>query len=112
MNSATYIFLLVLCYDFYLTFAFFRFTKEDKSKLSWMISYSYLTGTFLFILSFLIFKWYVAIAICLLTILCMGYLNSYIGHKVDKFVFKYQKSFIIFDYLLILFIVNSNFINF
>jgi len=100
-------YLLVLCYDVYLTFAFYKFTKDDKSKVSTLIGINHGVGTLLIILSFFIFKWYLAIAIIFITIFSMGFLSSSIGNKVDEILFKNQKLVIILNFILITLLVNS-----
>ena len=99
-------YLLVLCYDVYLTLAFYKFTKDDKSKVSWLISINHGLGTLLIILGFFIFKWYLAIAIPLITIVLMGFLSSSIGNKVDEMLFKNQKAAIILNFILVTVIGN------
>ena len=94
-------YLLVLCYDVYLTLAFYKFTKYDKSKVSWLITVNHGLGTLLIILGFFIFKWYLAIAIPLITIVLMGFLGSSIGNRVDEILFKNQKPAIILNFILV-----------
>ena len=93
-------YLLVLCYDVYLTLAFYKFTKDDKSKVSWFITVNHGLGTLLIVLGFYIFKWYLAIAIPLITIVLMGFLSSSIGNRVDEILFKNQKPAIILNFIL------------
>ena len=99
-------YLLVLCYDVYLTLAFYKFTKYDKSKVSWLITVNHGLGTLLIILGFFIFKWYLAIAIVLITIVLMGFLSSSIGDKIDEMLFKNQKAAIILNFILVTVIGN------
>ena len=99
-------YLLVLCYGVYLTLAFYKFTKDDKSKVSWLITVNHGLGTLLIILGFFIFKWYLAIAIPLITIVLMGFLSSSIGNKVDEMLFKNQKAAIILNFILVTVIGN------
>ena len=99
-------YLLVLCYDVYLTLAFYKFTKYDKSKVSWLITINHGLGTLLIVLGFYIFKWYLAIAIPLITIVLMGFLSSSIGNKVDELLFKNQKPAIILNFILVTVMAN------
>ena len=99
-------YLLVLCYDVYLTLAFYKFTKDDKSKVSWLITVNHGLGTLFIILGFFIFKWYLAIAIVLITIVLMGFLSSSIGDKIDEMLFKNQKAAIILNFILVTVIGN------
>ena len=99
-------YLLVLCYDVYLTLAFYKFTKYDKSKVSWLITVNHGLGTLLIVLGFYIFKWYLAIAIPLITIVLMGFLSSSIGNKVDEMLFKNQKAAIILNFILVTVMAN------
>jgi hypothetical protein len=84
-----------------LTLAFYRFTKDDKSKVSWLITVNHGLGTLLIVLGFFIFKWYLAIAIPLITIVLMGFLGSSIGNRVDEILFKNQKPAIILNFILV-----------
>jgi hypothetical protein len=84
-----------------LTLAFYKFTKYDKSKVSWLITINHGLGTLLIVLGFFIFKWYLAIAIVLITIVLMGFLSSSIGNKVDEILFKNQKAAIILNFILV-----------
>ena len=99
-------YLLVLCYDVYLTLAFYKFTKYDKSKVSWLITINHGLGTLLIVLGFYIFKWYLAIAIPLITIVLMGFLSSSIGNRVDEILFKNQKPAIILNFILVTVMAN------
>ena len=99
-------YLLVLCYDVYLTLAFYKFTKDDKSKVSWLITVNHGLGTLLIVLGFFIFKWYLAIAIPLITIVLMGFLGSSIGNRVDEILFKNQKPAIILNFILVTVMAN------
>ena len=99
-------YLLVLCYDVYLTLSFYKFTKYDKSKVSWLITINHGLGTLLIVLGFFIFKWYLAIAIPLITIVLMGFLSSSIGNRVDETLFKNQKPAIILNFILVTVMAN------
>ena len=99
-------YLLVLCYDVYLTLAFYKFTKDDKSKVSWLITINHGLGTLFIVLGFYIFKWYLAIAIPLITIVLMGFLSSSIGNRVDEILFNNQKPAIILNFILVTVIGN------
>ena len=99
-------YLLVLCYDVYLTLAFYKFTKDDKSKVSWLITVNHGLCMLLIVLGFYIFKWYLAIAIPLITIVLMGFLSSSIGNRVDETLFKNQKPAIILNFILVTVMAN------
>ena len=82
------------------------FTKDDKNKVSWLITVNHGLGTLLIVLGFFIFKWYLAIAILLITIVLMGFLGSSIGSRVDETLFKNQKPAIILNFILVTVIGN------
>ena len=103
------IFIAVLCYNFYLTFAFYRFTKDNKEKVSIDIGLHHVWSTPLYFFTFFFFTWYFAILIIIASILGMGTLSSKYGEKIDKFIFKYQWPFLALDLLLIVFVINQYF---
>ena len=113
MLNLQIIFLIILLYNFYLTFAFYRFTKDNKEKVSLEIGFHHTYGTFIAVFTFFLFPWYLSIIIVFSTILIAGSLSARYGMRgligIDTTIFKHQKKFIIVDIILIVYVVNMYF---